>query len=182
MDRARVKRQLTDMIDTWCRAYPEDIFTPPPKGADPILVTQCSAAMGRYMAGKIKEQIDAIFADDGTPDEGYDHKPNRATREALAEARDGQTRGYTSAELMDELDKPEPKSTPAELVQAIRSTERVLCEAEYKGAAIPEAAALVAAVRELSWGYTHGVSAKTINRQEAVMSIAEAVEEMDRAD
>ena len=49
--------ELVQTIRTWSKAYPVEVFPPPPPGQHGVSVDACSAAMGRHVIGRLMELI-----------------------------------------------------------------------------------------------------------------------------
>lgn len=54
---ARAAEEFYEILEPWSRAYPKDIFIPPPPGEHGKTVDGCSAAMGRHVLGKLMEDF-----------------------------------------------------------------------------------------------------------------------------
>ena len=54
---ARAAGEFYEILEPWSRAYPTDIFIPPPPGEHGKTVDACSAAMGRHVLGKLMEDF-----------------------------------------------------------------------------------------------------------------------------
>ena len=48
---------LIDSIRTWSKAYPIDVFPPPPKGKHAATIDGCHAHAGRHIIGRLMELI-----------------------------------------------------------------------------------------------------------------------------
>jgi hypothetical protein len=55
---------IADLVETWEQAYSTDIFSVPPKGEHGKTVDSCSAAMGRFMTGVLKDALTQENNDD----------------------------------------------------------------------------------------------------------------------
>ncbi len=53
---------LIEFIRNGARAYPPDIFPPPPKGEHGITVEACSAGMARHLFRRLNELLDSVEA------------------------------------------------------------------------------------------------------------------------
>lgn len=53
----RAAERFYEILEPWSRAYPEDVFIPPPAGEHGKTVDACSAAMGRHILGKLMEDF-----------------------------------------------------------------------------------------------------------------------------
>ena len=49
--------QLIEAIEQWSKAYPVEVFPPPPKGEHAATIDGCHAHAGRHIIGRLMELI-----------------------------------------------------------------------------------------------------------------------------